>query len=230
MEELSRTALLIGENKVAELKTKTILVCGIGGVGSYVVEGLARMGIGHLILVDHDVVTPSNLNRQIIALTSTLGKKKVDVAKMRINDILPQIKVTPLPYFICENNLNEIFSCPIDYVVDAIDTVTSKLLLIQKALSLNIPIISSMGTGNRLDPTALKIMDISKTSFCPLARVMRYELRQRGINHLKVLSSSEIPQKIKHEPNAKVVGSVSFVPSCGGLIIASEVIKDLLHK
>lgn len=230
MEKLSRSSLLIGEEKTNQLKDRCVLICGIGGVGSYVLEGLARMGIGHLILVDHDTVSLSNFNRQIIALESTLGKLKVEVAKARVNDIFTDTMVTTYPYFINEDNIEEIFSQKIDYVVDAIDTVSSKLLLIDKALKLNIPIISSMGTGNRLDPSLLKIMDISKTSYCPLARVMRYELRKRGINHLQVLSSLETPLKVKHDSNAKVVGSVSFVPSVGGLMIAGKVITDLLNK
>lgn len=230
MEKLSRAILLTGENKINSLKNKCVLVCGIGGVGSYVLEGLARMGVGHLILVDHDTVSLSNFNRQIIALESTLGKLKVEVAKARVNDIFKETLVTTYPYFINEDNLEEIFSHKIDYVVDAIDTVSSKLLLIEKALKLNIPIISSMGTGNRLDPSLLKIMDIAKTAYCPLARVMRYELRKRGIHHLQVLSSSEVPLKVKHDTNAKVVGSVSFVPSVGGLMIAGKVINDLLNK
>lgn len=228
MEELSRTSLLIGQDNINTLKNKTVLICGVGGVGSYVTEGLARMGIGHLILVDNDVVSLSNFNRQIIALKSTVGKLKVDVEKKRINDILEETLVTTYPYFINNENINLIFNNKIDYIVDAIDTVSSKILLIKKSFELNIPIISSMGTGNRLDPSALKIMDLAKTSACPLARVMRYELRKIGITHLKVLSSTELPLKIKEVSNSKIIGSVSFVPSIGGLLIASEVVKDLL--
>lgn len=229
MKELERTSLLIGEEKIMNLSSKTVLVCGIGGVGSYVVEGLTRMGIGHLILVDHDTVSISNINRQIIATYSTIGKLKVYVAKDRCLDIIPSINITAYPYFINVENINEIFKHKIDYIVDAIDTVSSKLLLIEKARELNIPIISSMGTGNKLNPSQLSIMDIQKTSYCPLAKVMRYELRKRGINHLKVLSSNEIPIKINSD-SSKIIGSVSFVPSVGGLLIVSEVINDLIKS
>lgn len=233
MEQFYRTSLLISEEKLHELSTKTVLLCGVGGVGSYVLEALVRMGIGNFIIVDNDVVSITNLNRQLIALHSTLGQSKVEVAKERAQDINPNVNIKALPLFISKDTISEIFNEKIDYVVDAIDNVTGKLLIIEKAVSLNIPIISSMGTGNKLDPTKLKITDIQKTEYCPLAKVMRYELRKRNINHLKVLFSTELISslpKVKSDenPNKTIIGSVSFVPSVGGLLIASEVIKDLI--
>ena len=233
MEQFYRTSLLISEEKLHELTTKTVLLCGIGGVGSYVLEALVRMGIGNFIIVDNDVVSITNLNRQLIALHSTLGQSKVKVAKERAQDINPNVNIKALPLFINKDTISEIFNEKIDYVVDAIDNVTGKLLIIENAVSLNVPVISSMGTGNKLDPTKLKITDIQKTEYCPLAKVMRYELRKRNIKHLKVLFSSELisnPPKVKSDesPNKTSIGSVSFVPSVGGLLIASEVIKDLI--
>ena len=233
MEQFYRTSLLISEEKLHELNTKTVLLCGVGGVGSYVLEALVRMGIGNFIIVDNDVVSITNLNRQLIALHSTLGQSKVKVAKERAQDINPNVNIKALPLFISKDTIFEIFNEKIDYVVDAIDNVTGKLLIIENAVSLNIPIISSMGTGNKLDPTKLKITDIQKTEYCPLAKVMRYELRKRNIKHLKVLFSTELisnPPKVKSDenPNKTIIGSVSFVPSVGGLLIASEVIKDLI--
>lgn len=235
MEQFFRSSLIIGEGGTSYLQTKTVLICGIGGVGSYVVEALARMGIGHLILVDHDLISITNLNRQLFALHSTLGMQKTEVAKKRLLDINPHLKVDTFPVFIDTKTLDSLFENSIDYIVDAVDTVSAKLLLIEKAKALNIPIISSMGTGNKLDPSQLKIMDIEKTSYCPLAKVMRYELRKRKITHVKVLSSTEEPfpvEKIANEeqPNKMMIGSVSFVPSAGGLLIASEVIRDFLKE
>ena len=229
MEQFSRSNLLIKEESTNKLSTKTILLCGVGGVGSYVFEALVRMGIGTIIIVDHDKVAVSNINRQIIATHSTVGKNKVDVAKERALDINPNIKVHPYNIFINDETIDTLFSQQIDYIVDAIDTVSAKLLLIEKAKELNIPIISSMGTGNKLDASKLKITDISKTEYCPLAKVMRYELRKRNIKHLTVLTSSEIPIKIDTK-DSKLIGSVAYVPSVGGLLISQKVIHDLIEK
>lgn len=232
MEQFERSNLLISKENTSLLGSKTILLCGLGGVGSYVFEALVRMGIGNFIIVDNDTINITNLNRQLIATHSTIGMLKVEVAKNRALDINKNIKITALPLFINNNNINELFNFQIDYIIDAIDNVPAKLLLIEKASELNIPIISSMGTGNKLDPTKLKITDIQKTEYCPLAKVMRYELRKRNIKHLKVLSSTEIPQKITAKDNEgkNIIGSVSFVPSVGGLLIASEVINNLINK
>lgn len=233
MEQFYRTSLLISEEKVKLLNNKTVLLCGLGGVGSYVFESLVRCGVGNFIIVDNDVVSITNLNRQLVALHSTIGRLKVDVAKDRAIDINPNVSVKTLPIFISKETIDSIFTTKIDYIVDAIDNVTGKILLIEKATSLNIPIISSMGTGNKLDPTKLKITDLQKTEYCPLAKVMRYELKKRNIRHIKVLSSTEVLDnhpKIKDETNQNkvIIGSISFVPSTGGLLIASEVIKDLI--
>lgn len=231
MEQFLRSSLLIGENNTKLLQQKTVLLCGIGGVGSYTLEALVRMGIGNIILVDNDRVSITNLNRQLIALNSTIGKLKVDVAKERALDINNNLNVITYPIFINDETIDSLFRNHIDYIVDAVDTVNAKVNLIKKASELNIPIISSMGTGNKLDPTKLYITDISKTEYCPLAKTMRYELRKLNIKHLKVLTSKEPPikiEQIKDENNHLIIGSTSFVPSVAGLIIASEVIKDLI--
>lgn len=227
MEQFSRSNLLIKEENTIKLNSKVVLLCGIGGVGSYVFESLVRMGVGTIIIVDYDVVSISNINRQLIATHSTIGKYKVDVAKERALDINPKVNIIIHNTFINDKTINDLFNYSIDYIVDAIDTVSAKLLLIEKAKELNIPIISSMGTGNKLDPSKLKITDISKTEYCPLAKVMRYELRKRNIKHLVVLTSSEVPIKIDVD-DPKIIGSVSYVPSVGGLLISSKVINDLL--
>lgn len=227
MEQFSRSNLLISEENTIKLQNKTILLCGVGGVGSYVFESLVRMGVGHFIIVDHDNVSISNINRQIIATHSTVGKAKVDVAKTRGLDINPKVVIDTHQIFINNLTIDSLFNQPIDYIVDAIDTVSAKLLLIEKAQELNIPIISSMGTGNKLDPSKLKITDISKTEYCPLAKVMRYELRKRNIKHLQVLTSTELPIKVETE-DSKTIGSVSYVPSVGGLLIAAKVIEELI--
>lgn len=227
MEQFSRSNLLISEENTIKLQNKTILLCGVGGVGSYVFESLVRMGVGHFIIVDHDNVSISNINRQIIATHSTVGKAKVDVAKTRGLDINPKVVIDTHQIFINNQTIDSLFNQPIDYIVDAIDTVSAKLLLIEKAQELNIPIISSMGTGNKLDPSKLKITDISKTEYCPLAKVMRYELRKRNIKHLQVLTSTELPIKVETE-DSKTIGSVSYVPSVGGLLIAAKVIEELI--
>ena len=228
MEQFSRSNLLITEENTLKLQSKTILLCGVGGVGSYVFESLIRMGVGTIIIVDHDVVSLSNINRQIIATHSTVGRLKVDVAKERALDINPNIKIITHNLFISNENIDLIMNNKIDYIIDAIDTVSAKLLLIEKAIERNIPIISSMGTGNKLDPTKLKITDISKTEYCPLAKVMRYELRKRNIKHLTVLTSTEVPIKLNTD-DSKLIGSVSYVPSVGGLLISSKVINDLIQ-
>jgi len=225
MEELySRTEMLIGKVGIEKLKNAKVAIFGIGGVGSYVVEGLVRAGVSNFILVDNDEVSISNINRQIIATTKTIGRPKVEVAKERILEINPEAKVeTYKEFFMPESN--EIFDNTVDYIVDAIDTVTAKIELVLRAKKLNIPIISSMGTGNKLDPTKFEITDIYKTEVCPLAKVMRKELKNRGIEHLKVLYSKEEPIK---QNGKRVPGSISFVPSVAGLVIAGEVIKDII--
>lgn len=224
MEQFARTEMLIGKEAVEKLNKSTVAIFGIGGVGSYVVEALVRAGIGNFILVDNDDVSITNLNRQLIALHTTLGKSKVDVAKERILDINPNAKVTTYKEFFMPSTVG-IIDEKISYIVDAIDTVTAKLELVERANKYNIPIISSMGTGNKLDPTKFEIADISKTSVCPLAKVIRKELKQRGIKKLKVLYSKEEPKKGQTPP-----ASISFVPSVAGLIIAGEVIKDLIKE
>ena len=226
--QFSRTELVIGKENQEKLKNSKVVVFGVGGVGSYVVEGLARAGIGSFVIVDNDEVSISNINRQLIATHKTVGKAKVDVVKERILDINPDAKVEVFKKFVTKES-RDYFDSNVSYVVDAIDTVTAKLDLIERANKLNVPIISCMGTGNKLDPTRFEITDINKTSVCPLAKVMRKELKQRGIKKLKVLYSKEEP--IKQETNEgerRTPGSISFVPSVAGLIIAGEVIKDLI--
>ena len=230
--QFSRTELLIGKEAVEKLNKSKVAIFGIGGVGSFVVEGLARAGVGKFILIDHDIVSETNLNRQLIATTKTIGMLKVEVAKTRILEINPNAKVEIIKEFFMPDS-KEFFNNSIDYIVDAIDTVTAKIELIQRANKLNIPIISCMGTGNKLNPNQFEITDIYKTSVCPLAKVMRKELKQRGIEKLKVLYSKEEPIKLKNleinEENKKQVpGSISFVPSVAGLLISGEVIKDLI--
>ena len=224
--QFSRTEIIIGQEKQNLLKSKTVAVFGIGGVGGYVVESLSRAGIENLILVDNDTISISNINRQIIALHSTIGKYKVDVMKDRLLDINPNINVITYKTFIENNNSKEILSShKIDYIVDAIDTVTSKLELIKFANELNIPIISSMGTGNKISPDKLEITDINKTSVCPLAKKIRKELKSLNIKKLTVVYSKEEPTKAI---NTKTIGSTSFVPSSAGLLITSKIIKDFL--
>lgn len=228
----SRFELLIGEEKLQQLQNSHVLVFGVGGVGGYVVEALARSGIGHITIVDNDEVSLTNLNRQIIATRETIGKKKVEVMKERILSINPDCLVTGLEMFYLPENADTIDLTKYDYVVDAIDTITSKIELAMHCEKLNVPLISSMGTGNKLNPAMLEVSDIYKTSVCPLAKVMRKELKTRGVKHLKVVYSKELPIKPRqsNEPTNKrtVPGSSAFVPSSAGLLIASEVIKDLL--
>ena len=233
MEEcLQRTALLLGEEAVERLKKARVAVFGVGGVGGFAVEALARSGVGHLALFDKDVISESNLNRQIIALRSTVGKSKVQVMKERIRDINPGITVEAHECFYLPENADDYDLSAYDYILDAVDTVTAKLELVVRAGRANVPIISSMGAGNKLDPAAFEVEDIYKTSVCPLAKVMRKELKARGIKHLKVVYSRELPQKpketIAEEGRRAIPGSVAFVPSVAGLIMAGEVIKDLI--
>ena len=224
----SRTELLIGKDNIQKLANSKVIVYGIGGVGSFVVEGLVRAGIENIILVDNDIIAPSNLNRQIYATISNIGKLKVECMKERILSINPKVRVeTYIPQNI-ENGEETLIDNTIDYVVDAVDTITTKLKLIQKAKEKQVPIISCMGTGNKLDPTKFEIADIYKTSVCPLAKVMRKELKKRGIQDLKVLYSKEEP--IKHDVESRTPASISFVPSVAGMIIAGEVIKDIIKK
>ncbi len=225
-----RTALLIGEEGVEKLKRSRVAVFGIGGVGGYVVEALARSGVGTLDLIDNDTVSESNLNRQIVALHSTIGRLKTEVAAERVKDINPDITVNVHNLFYLPETKTQFDFSAYDYVVDAIDTVSGKLALIEQAKGSNTPVISSMGAGNKLDPTAFEVADIAKTSVCPLARVMRRELKKRGIEQLKVVYSKEepLPTLLKDKDSGKPIpGSVAFVPSVVGLIIAGEVIKDL---
>ena len=226
-----RTEYLIGQEDLQKLKNAKVAIFGIGGVGSYVVEALARVGIGSFVLVDKDTVSISNLNRQIIATLSTIGKNKVDIAKERILSINPNAKVETFTDFFMPGNTS-IINNSITYIVDAIDTVTAKIELVMQAKKLNIPIISSMGTGNKLDPTRFEISDIYDTSVCPLAKVMRKELKARNINNLKVLYSKEKPIKTNIiDENGKLIpGTISFVPSVAGLIIAKEVVFDLIQN
>ena len=227
----SRTALLIGEDGVEKLKKARVAVFGVGGVGGYVAEALARSGVGALELIDKDTVSESNINRQIIALHSTVGRKKTEVMAERAKDINPAIQVCVHDIFYLPETAEKFDFSAYDYVVDAIDTVSGKIALIEQAKRANTPVISSMGAGNKLNPTAFEVADISKTSVCPLARVMRRELKARGIEHVKVVYSKEEPllsKCVDEETGKAVPGSIAFVPSVVGLIIASEVIKDLI--
>lgn len=233
MEQFSRTELLIGRNNASHLYSAKVAVFGLGGVGSYVAEALARAGIGTLMLVDNDVVTESNINRQLIATHSAIGKLKVEIMAKRIADINPNAVVLPKPIFYTSETADKVDFTGYDYIVDAIDTVSSKLLLIENAKSKNIPIISAMGAGNKLDATAFKVADIYQTKVCPLARVMRRELKKRNIDSLKVVySEEEVVVQNLNETDGKspTPASVSFVPPVMGLIIAGEVIKDIAFK
>lgn len=238
----SRTELLFGNKAMEKLKNSRVAVFGVGGVGGYTVEALVRSGIGTIDIIDDDKVSLTNINRQIIALTSTIGEYKVDVAEKRIKDINPDIVVNKYKKFFTPETSGEFDFSQYDYVVDAIDTVTGKIELVMKAEKAGVPIICSMGAGNKLDPTAFEVADIYKTSVCPLARVMRSELKKRGIKRLKVVYSKEkplTPQAMEDiEPNTtertgsakkQTPGSTAFVPSVVGLIIAGEVIKDLAN-
>ena len=235
MEDMfSRTRMLLGDGAIQRLKRARVAVFGVGGVGGYVVEALARSGVGALDLVDSDRVAPSNLNRQIIATRDTLGMLKVDAAKARVLNINPDCAVVTWPLFYLPETADRFDFSQYDYVVDAIDTVAGKLQLIQAAKAAGVPVISAMGAGNKLDPTAFQVADISKTSVCPLARVMRRELKKRGIEHVKVVYSTEpplTPAPLEEETGRRATpGSVAFVPAVAGLVLAGEVIKDLIRE
>ena len=223
-EQFSRTELLIGKDGVEKLKKTEVAIFGLGGVGSYVVEALARVGVGNFILVDNDIISETNINRQIIATYKTIGKPKIQIEKERILEINPNAKVEIFKEFFMPES-PDFFDKNVSYIVDAIDTITAKIELVVRAKKMNKPIISCMGTGNKLDPTKFEVTDIYKTSVCPLAKVMRKELKNRKIDNLKVLYSKEEPIKLN---NKQVPGSISFVPSVAGLIIAGEVIKDII--
>ena len=228
--QFERTALLLGKASVERLARKRVAVFGVGGVGGFVCEGLVRAGIGAIDIVDKDTVALSNLNRQLIALHSTVGKNKVDVLEERLKDINKNLIIKKYKCFFLPETSETFDFREYDYVVDAIDTVTGKIELILKAKEAGVPIISAMGAGNKLDPTAFQVSDIYKTSVCPLARVMRRELKKRGVEKLKVVDSKEEPIKPQFEEGEEVVpGSVSFVPPVVGLIIAGEVVKDLIR-
>lgn len=231
MSQFCRTEMLIGEDAVKKLHTKHVAVFGLGGVGSFTVEALARVGIGSLTVVDDDVIALSNVNRQLYALHSTVGQAKVAVAQKRINDINPDCTVYALQVRFDGKSVCQFDFSSFDYVVDAIDSVTSKLLLAEICFEQNTPIISCMGTGNKLDATGFKVADIYQTTVCPLAKVMRKELKKRGIEHLKVVYSQEQPlAPVNPEQSEKrqTPASISYVPSVAGLIVAGEVIKDLI--
>ena len=228
MEQFSRTEMLIGDVALAKLRNSRVAVFGIGGVGGYVAEALVRSGLGNIDLIDNDTVSESNINRQIIALHSSIGKMKTQVMSERLLDINPDLKIRIHNKFVLPENIDEFDFSEYDYVVDAIDTVSGKLAIIEKAYFLGKPVISSMGTGNKLEPTKFEITDINKTSVCPLARVMRRELKKRGVDHLKVVYSKEEAIKRETDERKPVPGSIAFVPSVAGLIIAGEVIKDLI--
>lgn len=233
---LTRTELLIGNDGLNKLRKSKVIVFGVGGVGGFAVEALARAGVGEITVVDNDTVSLTNLNRQIIATYDTIDKAKVEVIKERIQSINKDCRVITRQVFVSNDNIEEIVPKDIDYVVDAIDTVSAKLGLAEYCYKNNINIMSSMGTGNKLDPTQFKVSDVFKTQVCPLAKVMRCELRKRGVEKLKVVYSEEMPLKPKSEYSSEVKGtakrpvpgSMSFVPPVAGMIIAGEVIKDIL--
>lgn len=235
-DQYSRTELLLGEEGVARLREAAVMIFGVGGVGSHCIEALARSGIGRLVLIDNDAVSITNINRQSIAYHSTIGRMKTDVMRERIRDIDPSIRVTTYETFVLPDNLGEILDAEpeVDYVVDAIDTVSAKIALAEETLKRGIPLISSMGTGNKLHPELFEIADLADTSVCPLCRVMRRELKQRGITHLNVLYSKEKPVDVSGRSTDEdsgvrrsIPGSVSFVPPVAGLLIAGEVIRTL---
>ena len=235
-DQFTRLRWVAGNESIDIMKTKHVAVFGCGGVGGYVIEGLVRSGIGTIDVFDHDTVDITNLNRQIIALHSTVGKKKVDIIKERMLDINPNLNINTFDTFYLPENADTIDLSQYDYVIDAIDTVTAKIELIKRCTELNVPIISSMGTGNKLHAEMFEITDLSKTSVCPLCKVMRKELRNRGITHLKVLYSKEKPisaegRTTEEEKGMRrtIPGSVSFVPPVAGLLIAGEVIRSLIQ-
>lgn len=230
MEEFSREIKLIGQENFEKLKNSKVILFGVGGVGGYVLESLARSGIENITVVDFDTVSESNLNRQIIALQTTIGKYKVDVAKERIKNINPNCNVVAIKEKLTKENIDRFnFSC-YDFVIDAIDMVTSKLLIIEKAKKENVEVISCMGTGNKLDATQLQICDISKTNYCPLAKVMRKELKNRGIYHLNVVFSTEQPKRFDEKVRKVTPASIAYVPAVAGLYISQFVINKLMEK
>lgn len=246
-EQFSRTALLLGIDAVEQLHRARVAVFGVGGVGGYVVEALARSGVGHFELIDNDKVCFSNLNRQIIATHKTIGQYKVDVMKERILDINPEAEVAVHKCFFLPENAHEFPFAEYDYIVDAVDTVTAKIELVMRAKEAGIPVISSMGAGNKIDASAFRVADIYETKVCPLAKVMRRELKKRGVKELKVVHSEEVPLKPLEEVAAKYAddvnengdahsvrrstpGSLAFVPSVAGLIIAGEIVKELTKQ
>ena len=221
-EQFERTSLLIGEEAISKLNNSKVLIFGVGGVGGYVAEALARTGVGSITIVDKDTVSESNINRQIIALHSTVGRDKVDVLKERMLDINPDIQVDARKCFFLPDNAHEFDFIQYDYIVDAVDTVTAKLQIIVQAKEAEVPVISAMGAGNKVHPEMFEIADIYKTEMCPLAKVMRRELKNRGIKKLKVVYSKEKPVY-----KGDVPGSIAFSPSVAGLLMASEVVRDL---
>lgn len=234
-EQFSRTQMLLGSAAMERLFSARVAVFGVGGVGGYCVEALVRSGVGSLDLIDNDTVSASNINRQIIALHSTVGRYKVDAAKERALDINPNVKINAYPVFYTPKTAADFDFSHYDYVIDAIDTVSGKISIIENAAAANVKVISAMGAGNKLDPTALTVTDIYKTSVCPLSRVMRYELRKRGIKELKVVYSTEKPIKPDYSGNTSPLSKLppssnSFVPAAAGLILAGEVIKDLTEE
>jgi len=235
IEQFSRTEILLGEAAMERLYKARVAVFGVGGVGGYTVEALARCGIGQLDLCDSDTISVSNINRQILATHSTVGMLKVEAARKRIGDINPACEVRTYPFFYLPSTADRFDFTQYDYIVDAIDTVTGKLQLVERATAAGTPIICSMGTGNKLDPAAFQVADISKTSMCPLARIMRKELKKRGIDHLKVVYSREEaltpavdPEELARIGKRQIPGSLAFVPGAAGLVIAGEVVRDLI--
>ena len=228
-EQLSRTALLLGDDAVERLSQARVAVFGVGGVGGFAAEALARSGIGALDLIDGDVVSLSNLNRQIISLHSTVGKAKTEVMAQRIQDIDPDIRLTLHTCFFTPENAGDFDFTQYDYIIDAVDMVTAKIQLAVQAQAAGVPMISSMGAGNKLDPSAFEVSDLYKTSVCPLARVMRRELKARGIRKMKVVYSKDEPRKVDGptENGRHIPGSIAFVPSAAGLVLAGEVIREL---
>ncbi len=230
-EQYSRSEWLLGEGATERLRHAHVAVFGLGGVGSYLTEALARMGVGRLTLIDRDEYSESNLNRQLYALKSTVGRRKVDVARERIAEIEPRTDVIARPVFVLPENIGEFDFSSFDYVADAIDTVSAKLAIIKAAKAAGVPVISAMGAGNKLDPTAFRVADIEKTRVCPLARVMRTELRRAGIGGVRVVYSEEEPRDARYtdpESGKPLPASCSFVPSVMGLIMAGEIIKELV--
>lgn len=227
MDIFERTRLIAGGEALEKMKRSRVAVFGVGGVGGYAAEALVRCGVGALDIIDADTVSPSNLNRQIIATAQTLGMPKVQAARLRALSINPDVKITPLPLFYSAETADMIDLSQYDYIADAIDTVSSKLELIKRAKALGVPVISSMGTGNKLHPQLLEVADIYSTSVCPLARVMRRELKKAGVDSLRVVYSKEQPRRLEAENGQHTVGSTPFVPAAAGLIIASEIFCTL---